>query len=114
MIDKEFLGEQIKGLTVELSFPDEATESLAADFKKLSLNDAAYARFCEIVKNYNDTTEIDYKSALEVMKELEGKCGVATNHEDVIMSPVSGCHNGPWLAGYGLLFLRREDEPLED
>ena len=76
MIDKEFLGEQIKGLTVELSFPNEATESLAADFKKLSLNDAAYARFCEIVKNYNDTTEIDYKGALEVMKELSILTGV--------------------------------------
>ena len=29
------------------------------------------------------------------------------------MSPVSGSHNGPWLAGYGLAFLRRDDEPLE-
>ena len=41
------------------------------------------------------------------------KQGLHTNHEDVIMSPVSGCHNGPWLAGYGLAFLRREDEPLD-
>ena len=42
------------------------------------------------------------------------KFGIKTNHEAVIMSPISGCHNGPWLAGYGLLFLRRHDEPLDD
>ncbi len=50
---------------------------------------------------------------LDILKEIEEKAGFKTNHEDVIMSPVSGCHNGPWLAGYGLMFLRREDEPLE-
>ena len=44
--------------------------------------------------------------------EIEKKYGIETNHEDVIMSPVSGCHNGPWLAAYGIIFLRREDEEL--
>ena len=53
-------------------------------------------------------------SVIEKLKEIEGKFGVETNHEAVIMSPVSGCHNGPWLAGYGIAFLRRDDEPLED
>ena len=53
-------------------------------------------------------------SLIETLKTIEGKFDIATNHEAVIMSPVSGCHNGPWLAGYGLAFLRREDEPLED
>ena len=53
-------------------------------------------------------------SLVKTLEEIEGKYGIKTNHEAVIMSPVSGCHNGPWLAGYGLLFLRREDELLED
>ena len=53
-------------------------------------------------------------SVLEELVEIEKKYDIKTNHEDVIMSPVSGAHNGPWLAGYGLAFLRREDEPLED
>ncbi len=52
-------------------------------------------------------------SLIAVLREMEGKYGIKTNHEAVIMSPVSGCHNGPWLAGYGLAFLRRPDEPLE-
>ena len=46
--------------------------------------------------------------------QIEKNYGIQTNHEAVIVSPVSGAHNGPWLAGYGLLFLRREDESLED
>ena len=53
-------------------------------------------------------------SVLEELVEIEKKYDIKTNHEDVIMSPVSGAHNGPWLAGYGLAFLRRDDEPLED
>ena len=53
-------------------------------------------------------------SLLTDLLEIEKKYGIQTNHEDVIMSPVSGAHNGPWLAGYGLALLRRDDEPLED
>ena len=53
-------------------------------------------------------------SLIKTLEEIEGKFGIQTNHEPVIMSPVSGCHNGPWLAGYGLLFIRRDDEPLEE
>lgn len=52
-------------------------------------------------------------SVIEKLEVIEKEHGIKCNHEPVIMSPVSGCHNGPWLAGYGLLFLRREDEPLE-
>ena len=54
------------------------------------------------------------KSLLNTLKEIEPKFDINVQHEDVIMTPVAGCHNGPWLAGYGLAFLRREDEPLED
>ena len=83
----------------------------------------ALARTCERLKELiGDRDPKDYMlwhiytgpSMLEVLKEIEPKFGIQTNHEAVIMSPVSGAHNGPWLAGYGLAFIRREDEPLED
>ncbi len=82
----------------------------------------ALARTCEILKEMiGDRDPADYllwhtytgPSLLEELVEIEKKYDIHTNHEAVITSPVSGCHNGPWLAGYGLLFLRREDEPLE-
>ena len=82
----------------------------------------ALAKTCEILKEMiGDRDPADYllwhtytgPSLLEELVEIEKKYDIRTNHEAVITSPVSGCHNGPWLAGYGLLFLRREDEPLE-
>ena len=82
----------------------------------------ALARMCEIIKEkIGDRSPEDYllwhvytgPSLLEKLKEIEGKYDVACNHEDVIMSAVSGCHNGPWLAGYGYMPLRRPDEELE-
>lgn len=82
----------------------------------------AVAKTCEIMKQIiGDRAPEDYilfhvytgKSLISYMEEIEGGYGVQTNHEAVIMSPVSGCHNGPWLAGYGYLPLRRADEPLE-
>ncbi len=82
----------------------------------------ALARTCEILKEMiGDRDPADYllwhtytgPSLLEELVEIEKKYDIHTNHEKVITSPVSGCHNGPWLAGYGLLFLRRDDEPLE-
>ena len=82
----------------------------------------ALARACEIIKEkIGDRAPEDYRlwhvytgrSHVDMLIEIEEKYGIKTNHEDVIMSPVSGCHNGPWLAGYGLVFLRRDDEPLE-
>ncbi|MBQ2877219.1 MAG: DegV family protein [Clostridia bacterium] len=81
----------------------------------------ALARMCEIIKEkIGDRSPEDYllwhvytgPSLLEKLKEIEGKYGVECNHEDVIMSAVSGCHNGPWLAGYGYMPLRRPDEEL--
>ena len=67
----------------------------------------ALSRTCDILKEkIGDRSPEDYllwhvytgPSLLETLKELEEKHGVKTNHEDVIMSPVSGCHNGPWPA----------------
>ena len=81
----------------------------------------ALARTCELLKEIlGDRDPKDYllwhvytgPSLLEDLKEIEKKFDIKTNHEDVIMTPVSGSHNGPWLAGYGLAFLRRDDEPL--
>ena len=83
----------------------------------------ALARTCEILKEkIGDRSPEDYilwhiytgPSLIEKLRVIEKKYGIETNHEAVIMSPVSGAHNGPWLAGYGLAFIRREDEPLED
>ena len=82
----------------------------------------ALARTCELLKEkIGDRSPEDYvlwhaytgPAHIETLKEIEGKFGIKTNHEAVIMSPVIGSHNGPWLAGYGLAFLRRDDEPLE-
>ncbi|MBE6556848.1 MAG: DegV family protein [Ruminococcaceae bacterium] len=83
----------------------------------------ALARTCELLRDMiGDRAPGDYllwhiytgPSLLEQLLPIEKKYGIETNHEAVIMSPVSGAHNGPWLAGYGLAFLRRDDEPLED
>ena len=83
----------------------------------------ALARCCELIKEkIGDRSTEDYvlfhvytgPSLINVLKEIEPKFDLKTNHEAVIMSPVSGSHNGPWLAGYGLTLLRREDESLED
>lgn len=83
----------------------------------------ALARTCELIKDIiKDRDPKDYvmwhvytgPSLIEKLKDIEVKYDIKTNHEAVIMSPVSGCHNGPWLAGYGIAFLRRDDEPLED
>lgn len=82
----------------------------------------ALSRTCEIIREkIGDRSPEDYllwhvytgPSLLETLEQIEEKQGLHTNHEDVIMSPVSGCHNGPWLAGYGLAFLRRADEPVD-
>ncbi|MBR2352914.1 MAG: DegV family protein [Clostridia bacterium] len=83
----------------------------------------ALHRTCELLKEMiGDRAPEDYllwhvytgTTLLDDLKEIEKNYGIEVNHEAVIVSPVSGCHNGPWLAGYGLAFLRREDEPLED
>ncbi len=83
----------------------------------------ALARTCELLKEMiGDRKPEDYllwhiytgPSLIESLEVIEKKYGIETNHEAVIMSPVSGCHNGPWLAGYGLAFIRREDESLEE
>ncbi len=82
----------------------------------------ALIRTCEILKEViGDRDPADYilfhvytgPSLLEELKEIEKRFDIQTNHEPVIFSPVAGAHNGPWTAGYGLLFIRREDEPLE-
>ncbi len=82
----------------------------------------AMARTCEILKDIiGDRSPEDYMlwhvytgpSQIGILREIEQKYDIKTNHESVIMSPVSGAHNGPWLAGYGYLPLRRDDEPLE-
>ena len=83
----------------------------------------ALARTCERIKEIiGDRSPEDYllwhiytgPTLVKTLEEIEKKYGIETNHESVIMSPVSGSHNGPWLAGYGLAFIRREDESLDE
>ena len=62
---------------------------------------------------YDEVIVIGPLVMMKAVSELTKEYGIKTNHEPVIMSPVSGCHNGPWLAGYGVFFIRREDEPIE-
>ena len=115
---KAFLG-QMLGICPVVHFNKEgecvAMESVRTPKKAL-------ARTCEILKEIiGDRSPEDYllwhvytgPSYIGLLKEIEKKYGIEANHEDVIMSPVSGAHNGPWLAGFGYLPLRREDEPLE-
>ncbi len=49
----------------------------------------------------------------DMLKELEPQYGIKCNHEDCVVSPVVGCHVGPYLASYGIFMKRRDDEPLE-
>lgn len=81
----------------------------------------ALKRTCEVLKELiGDRDPKDYilfhvytgPSMLNLLKDIEKDYGIETNHEDVIMGPVSGCHNGPWLAAYSLYLKRREDEEL--
>lgn len=116
---KAFMG-QMLGICPVLHF---SPEGVCEAMESVRTQKKALARCCELLKEkIGDRDPKDYllwhiytgPSLLETLKQIEGKFGIETNHEAVIMSPVSGAHNGPWLAGYGLAFLRREDEPLED
>ena len=115
---KAFLGQMLKICPV-VHFTKEgeivALESVRTPKKALG-------RMCEILKEIiGDRDPKDYilwhmytgPDFIENLREIEAKYDIKTNHEAVIVSPVSGAHNGPWLAGYGLAFLRRDDEPLE-
>ena len=53
------------------------------------------------------------EGSIDPYLEPEKEAGIVMNHEDVVASPVTGCHTGPYLAGYGIFMKRREDEPLE-
>ncbi len=82
----------------------------------------AINQMCAIIKDIiGDRSPEDYilwrmyagTSMMDELAEIEEKHELKPNHEPMIISPVSGSHCGPWLAGYGLAFIRREDEPLE-
>ena len=114
---KAFMGQMLRICPV-LRF-NKAGELVAVE--SVRTHKKALTRMSEMVKELiGDRDPKDYilyhvytgPSMLEVLKELEVKVGIKTNHEAVIMSPSSGSHNGPWLAGYGLYRIRREDEAL--
>ena len=97
-------------------------DGVLTSWEKVRTQKKAIARCCEILKEkIGDRDPKDYvlwhcytgPSLLPILKETEKKYGIETNHHPVMMSPSSGSHNGPWFAGYGLMFIRRDDEPLE-
>ena len=109
---KAFLGQMMKICPV-IHF-DRQGECVPID--SVRTQKKALARTCEILKEIiGDRSSEDYvlwhvytgPTLLESLKEIEEKYGIKTNHEDVIMSPVSGAHNGPWLAGYGYFPIKR-------
>ena len=115
---KAFMGQMLKICPV-INFNREGE---CAALESVRTPKKAMARTCEILKEIiGDRAPEDYilwhvytgPSQIGILKEIEVKYDIKTNHEAVIMSPVSGSHNGPWLAGYGYFPLRREDEPLE-
>lgn len=55
---------------------------------------------------YTGRTVVD-----EVIK-VEGQYGLVPNHEDVIMTAVSGIQTGPWIMGFMYIPIRREDEDV--
>lgn len=116
---KAFLG-QLFNVCPVISF---AKNGEIVPIESVRTQKKALCRTCEhLLEKLGDRDPKDYllwhvytgRSLINVLEEVEQKYGIKTNHEAVIMSPVSGCHNGPWLAGYGLAFLRREDESLDD
>lgn len=114
---KAFMGQMLKICPV-LRFNREgeleAVESVRTQKKAL-------VRVCELMKEIiGDRDPKDYflyqvytgEAMVDALCEAENKTGLKTNHEGVVMTPASGCHNGPWLAAYGLYLIRREDETL--
>ena len=98
-------------------------EGIITPYMSIRTQRKALEKTCELLQTeiLKDRDPKDYllwhtytgTSVVDELKEIEKKYGIECNHEDVIMSPVSGCHNGPWLAGYCYFPIRRDDEPLE-
>lgn len=70
MYAKEQFSAEICRIMRDLAFPEEAVESLLKDADVLLSHADACERFFEIVRQYDERTDIDYPGALEVMKEL--------------------------------------------
>lgn len=116
---KAFMG-KLLGICPVVGF---GRDGVLSSWETVRTQKKAIARACEIMKEkLGDRDPKDYMlwhcytgpKFLPVIEELEAKYGVKTNAPDVMMSPASGCHNGPWFVGYGYMPIRREDEPLED
>ena len=114
---KAFIG-QLLGICPVVHFNE---DGFIVPIESVRTQKKALARMCELLKEkIGDRSPEDYllwhvytgPSLVEKLKDIEVKYGVECNHEDVIMSAVSGCHNGPWLAGYGYMPIRRPDEEL--
>ena len=82
MLTKVNFISEIEKIMRDLKFPAEAVESLVKDASALLLNDVACARFFDVVRQYDESVEIDYVGAQELVKELAPEVGV---HEYALM-----------------------------
>lgn len=78
----------------------------------------AVEKVASMVKDLNPEDYILFRNysgehSADILKQYEEQFGLKTNHEDMVVSPVIGCHVGPYLASYGLFIKRRPDQPLE-
>lgn len=116
---KAFMGKLLQVVPVMHFSHDGVLEPFA---QALGLKKGIIACIEKIKEIIGDRSPEDYllwhnytsEHSADLYKELEKEYGLVCNHEDVIISPVVGCHTGPYLAGYGLFMKRRPDEPLED
>lgn len=77
----------------------------------------AVEKVASLVKDLNPDDYILFRNysgehSADMLKAYEEQFGLKPNHEDMTVSPVIGCHVGPYLASYGL-FIKRKDQPLE-
>ena len=78
----------------------------------------AVAKVKELVSNLDPNDYILFRNysgehSADMLKEFEEQYDLKPNHEDMIVSPVIGCHVGPYLASYGLFIKRKPEQPLE-
>ena len=115
---KAFMGKLLK-ITPVMHFSREGV--LEPFAQAIGLKKGAVMAIERVKEIIGDRSPEDYylwhnytgEKSADILKSLEGEFGLKCNHEDVVASPVTGCHTGPFLAGYGLFMKRRADEPLE-
>lgn len=110
---KAYMGKMMKVCPV-LYFNDKG--EIVPISNKMGAKNAAMGTCTELLKVIGGRTSEDYillhgytgKTSCDLLKQVEKKFSIVTNHYDVVLSPVSGIHTGPWLCGYTYIPLRRD------